>query len=253
MRQRSGRAPRRRARRSAVPAPLGAAAIEVARAAVAEMGEGACGAHLAAINGEPDNADSSAGRTVTHIFAADVPGYTGWEWNVVLAWAPGAQHPTVSEVALMAGRRALTAPEWVPYEERIRPGDLGPTDVMPPKPEDMRLEPAPEKSPAARLGRAQQLSAAGRDQALSRWRTGEYSANSEFARQATQYCKTCAFCLPVGEDIAPGMGVCTNEFAFDGRVVQFAYGCGAHSETPPAPTVGQPESAPFDDEQPVQL
>ncbi|MDK7055521.1 DUF3027 domain-containing protein, partial [Escherichia coli] len=75
-----------------------------------------------------------------HRFAADLPGYRGWEWHVVVACAPGTQQATVSEVALVPGETALQAPEWVPYEERLRPGDLGPRDLLPAAVGDERLD-----------------------------------------------------------------------------------------------------------------
>lgn len=39
------------------------------------------------------------------------------------------------------GPDALLAPEWVPWSERLRPGDLGPGDLLPTDQEDLRLEP----------------------------------------------------------------------------------------------------------------
>jgi hypothetical protein len=51
-------------------------------------------------------------------FAADLPGYPGWHWSVTLARVEGS-HPTVLETELMPGERALLAPEWVPWSERL--------------------------------------------------------------------------------------------------------------------------------------
>jgi hypothetical protein len=42
-------------------------------------------------------------------------------------------------------------------------------------------------------------------------------------------------------------GVCCNELAADGRVVDFFYGCGAHSDTPAPPGTGSPAFDPYDD------
>jgi hypothetical protein len=42
-------------------------------------------------------------------------------------------------------------------------------------------------------------------------------------------------------------GVCANELAADGHVVDAEYGCGAHSDTPPPPGTGSPLYEPFDD------
>ncbi|GAA1060213.1 DUF3027 domain-containing protein [Agromyces bracchium] len=51
-------------------------------------------------------------------FAADLPGYPGWHWSVTLARVEGAD-PTVLETELLPGERALLAPEWVPWSERL--------------------------------------------------------------------------------------------------------------------------------------
>ena len=107
-------------------------AVDTARTAIEELGEGPAGAHTGV---------SVVGEGVAvHRFAADLPGYRGWEWHVVVACAPGTQQATVSEVALVPGETALQAPEWVPYEERLRPGDLGPRDLLPAAVGDERLD-----------------------------------------------------------------------------------------------------------------
>src|SRR5262249_8004155 len=41
----------------------------------------------------------------------------------------------------LPGSDALLAPEWVPWSERLRPGDMGPGDLLPTEAEDLRLEP----------------------------------------------------------------------------------------------------------------
>jgi hypothetical protein len=51
-------------------------------------------------------------------FAADLSGYPGWHWSVTLARVEG-EEPTVLETELMPGERALLAPEWVPWSERL--------------------------------------------------------------------------------------------------------------------------------------
>ena len=106
-------------------------AIEVAREAILEIAEGEVGAHIG-VAGLSSN-------VATHRFEASVPGYNGWEWNAVVACATGSTWVTVNEVALMPARDALQAPDWVPYSERLRPGDLGPGDIMEPAPDDERL------------------------------------------------------------------------------------------------------------------
>lgn len=51
-------------------------------------------------------------------FASDLAGYPGWHWSVTLARTEGDE-PTVLETELLPGERALLAPEWVPWSERL--------------------------------------------------------------------------------------------------------------------------------------
>lgn len=51
-------------------------------------------------------------------FAADLSGYPGWHWSVTLARVEDGE-PTVLETELLPGERALLAPEWVPWSERL--------------------------------------------------------------------------------------------------------------------------------------
>ncbi|MCK7638185.1 DUF3027 domain-containing protein [Corynebacterium sp. CCM 9187] len=232
---------------------LTAGAIAVARDAVVELGEGGVGAHLGATR----TGDHSA----THRFAADVPGYGGWEWVAVVACAPGSDRVTVNEVALQPGSDALRAPDWVPYADRVRPGDLGPGDVMPPRPDDERLVDAAELEQTSGADRPaipcqhteKRLTRRGLDEALHRWRGSDFGPTSEFARHAALHCGSCAFWIPLPENVVGNFGVCTNEYAADGHVAHSGYGCGAHSDTPPADTLGQPEGRAFDDESTVEL
>ena len=108
------------------------AAVDVARsAAVADAGDAMVGEHLGVVmEGE---------RVATHSFACESPAYVGWRWSVTIARAPRAKVITIDEVVLLPGPQALVAPEWVPWSERIRPGDLGPGDVLPTAPDDPRL------------------------------------------------------------------------------------------------------------------
>src|SRR5947208_1520734 len=41
----------------------------------------------------------------------------------------------------MAGPGAILAPQWVPWRERLRPGDLGAGDILPAPADDERLVP----------------------------------------------------------------------------------------------------------------
>ena len=256
------RVPKRNRRRNRTAGPqqkptgdplLGATAIAVARDAVVELGEGDVGVHLGVTR--------TGEHAVIHRFAADVPGYGGWEWVAVVACAPGSERITVNEVALQPGREALRAPDWVPYADRVRPGDLGPGDVMPPRPDDERLVDATELDGTSGPNRpaipcqhtAKRLTRHGLDETLHRWRGSDFGPTSEFARHAALHCGSCAFWVPMPEDVMGSFGVCTNEYAADGRVAHRGYGCGAHSDTPPADTLGQPEGTAFDDESTVEF
>jgi Protein of unknown function (DUF3027) len=81
-------------------------------------------------------------RVVTHEFACLDPAYAGWHWAVTVARAARAKLVTVSEALLLPGPEALLAPDWVPWHERVRPGDLGVGDLMPARSDDERLVPA---------------------------------------------------------------------------------------------------------------
>lgn len=78
---------------------------------------------------------------VTHYFESKEPGYRGWRWAVTVARASRAKNVTLDETVLLPGSDALLAPEWVPWSERLRPGDMGPGDLLPTEAEDPRLEP----------------------------------------------------------------------------------------------------------------
>ena len=151
-------------------------AVEQARAAVVEFsGEDTVGEYLGA--GFDDL------NAATHRFLANLAGYRGWQWAVVVAAYPGATHSTVSEVVLVPGPTALLAPKWVPWQDRVRPGDLSPGDLLAPPSNDPRLVPGysasgdpqvDETAVELGLGRRQVLSELGRAGAAQRWHDGEY-------------------------------------------------------------------------------
>ena len=231
---------------------LGSRAVATARAALAEIAEdqGGQGGQI----GEHIGVSGVTRNVATHRFAADVPGYPGWEWNAVLACATGSTRVTVNEVALVPSPAgdALEAPDWVPYAERLRPGDLGPGDIMAPTPDDSRLtEDSFARDAVTFVGRQTKryLTTSGLDEAKKRWRTGDFGPNSEFAEKAALQCRSCAFWLPLSEPVGDSFGVCANEYSADGRVVAASYGCGAHSDTAVAPETAA--AAPYDDEKPL--
>lgn len=218
------------------PDPVLAGAVELARAAaLEEAGADGVGAHV-----DAQAEDDPAAAAVTHLFEAVHPGYAGWRWAVTVAWAGPDTPVTVSEVVLLPGPDALVAPDWVPWQQRVRAGDLGVGDLLPTAPDDPRLAPAylasddPAVEEVARevgLGRVRVLSRHGRTLAADRWHRGDFGPRSEMARSAPATCGTCAFYLPLAGSLRAGFGACGNEYApADGRVVHTEYGCGAHSE-----------------------
>lgn len=84
---------------------------------------------------------SEGDRVVTHFFECKKPGYRGWRWAVTVARASRAKNVTLDETVLLPGSDAILAPEWVPWSERLRPGDMGPGDLLPTEADDIRLEP----------------------------------------------------------------------------------------------------------------
>ncbi len=150
--------------------------VDAARAAIVEFsGEDTVGEYLGAGFDDPTAA--------THRFLADMPGYRGWQWAVVVAACPGADHATISEVVLVPGPTALLAPKWVPWHERVKPGDLSPGDLLAPPADDPRLVPGymssgdPEVDEVAAevgFGRRQVLGPWGRADAAQRWHDGEH-------------------------------------------------------------------------------
>ncbi|RRQ28192.1 DUF3027 domain-containing protein [Rhodococcus sp. Eu-32] len=228
--------------------PVLADAVDLARQAVVDLGEGGIGEYL----GVTAEDESSA----THRFVSDLPGYRGWQWAVVVAAPEGADTATISELVLLPGPDALVAPEWLPWDERIRPGDLGPGDLLPPRVQDPRLVPGyvatgdPQVDDVAYelgLGRTQVPSREGRLDAAERWHDGEFGPGSEMAKAAPSTCGLCGFYLPIAGSLSAAFGVCGNEFAADGRVVHAEYGCGAHSDTELRTGAGSPQFEPYDD------
>ncbi|MCR6032339.1 DUF3027 domain-containing protein [Nocardioides sp. zg-579] len=224
----------------AKPDSAAVAAVDVARAALLdEVGSADVGEHLGhVVEGE---------RLVTHLFACERAGYRGWRWSVTVTRAPRQKHITVDEVVLVPGEDAIVAPPWVPYRERIQPGDLGPGDLLPVEDDDPRLVPtysygddpldADDRAQVRQvaqdlgLGRVRTLSPEGRDAAAQRWYDGDQGPSSPLAQAAPDSCTTCGFLLRINGPLSEMFGVCANGDANDdGKVVSFDHGCGAHSE-----------------------
>jgi len=235
------------------PDEICAQAVDLARAAATELaGPDSVGEHV--------GVDAEADRVVTHLFACLDPAYRGWRWAVTLTRAARAKAATVSESVLLPGPESILAPEWVPWRERLRPGDLGVGDLLPASADDERLVPAVSLAgddgvadlddlaaivaelsepfagnPALAAGlippQGRVLSAAGRDDTGMRWYVSEHGPKSPLAHAAPGICAGCGFFVRLGGPLGSVFGVCANAYApDDGRVVSVDHGCGAHSE-----------------------
>lgn len=182
-------------------------------------------------------------------FASTHPGYPHWRWCVAIVGDEA--HASVNEVWMEPGEGALRIPEWKPWSERIRPGDLGAGDVVPTDPSDPRLTagytgvadldgldaPLHPLQWQLGLGRERVLSAEGIADAVLRWRGGEDGPAAQIARLADHKCSTCAWLLPIGGAVGQAFGVCAHDMSpSDGHVVSMDHGCGAHSDAVAEPT-----------------
>ena len=192
--------------------------------------------------GEFYSIDSDEERIATYLFEAKLPGYDGWRWAVTVAKVDEQSAPTICDVVLLPGTKALLAPNWIPYSQRIQPGDLGVGDVVPTAADDERLTPGYAALPEDEelditqlfefgLGRARVLSVIGRDAASKRWYEGDRGPRTPIARSAPKPCHSCGFFIPIAGSLRTTFGVCSNAISpEDARVVSFDHGCGAHSE-----------------------
>jgi hypothetical protein len=120
--------------RTAEPDQACADAVDIARAAAeADAGPDQVGAHV--------GIEVDGDRIVTHLFTSLSTGYVGWRWAVTVTRAARSKAVTVSESVLLPGPDSLLAPPWVPWTERVRPGDLKAGDLMPASSDDERLVP----------------------------------------------------------------------------------------------------------------
>ncbi|MEU4716136.1 DUF3027 domain-containing protein [Micromonospora purpureochromogenes] len=230
----NGRVTRPASTRAARLDQVCAAAVDVARDAITEVEPSDVGDHLRAV--------AEGDRVVTHYFECRLAGYRGWRWAVTVTRVPRSKHVTVCETVLLPGSDALLAPGWLPWQERLKPGDLGPGDLLPTAPDDERLAPGyllsddpavEEVSWELGLGRPRVLSREGRTETAERWYEGDHgpSAPISVAAPAAARCGTCGFYLPLAGAMRQAFGACGNFYApDDGRVVSADHGCGAHSE-----------------------
>ena len=215
--------------------PVARSAVDNARAALVEqVGAQVVGEHL--------RATSEGEGVTTHTFACKQVGYPGWAWAVVVVQPEGQTTATIDEVVLLPGDDAILAPAWVPWRERIQPGDLSPGDLLPTDEDDARLVPTylagdfdddSDRVVADEIGmgRSRVLSLEGRELAAQRWYDGDQGPDAPIAQSAPGRCEGCGFLVRVAGPLSLMFGVCANEFANDdGKVVSLNHGCGAHSE-----------------------
>jgi hypothetical protein len=227
-------------------------AVDLARTSlISEPGVSAdvVGSHL--------GVEAVADRVVTHLFECLDPAYAGWRWAVTVTRAPRSKLVTVDESVLLPGPDALLAPPWVPWHDRLLPGDVGIGDLLPASADDERLVPLvvlegddavtdwfrpwtdaensaagpaePSELPAP--GRSRVLSAYGRDDTAERWYESDHGPRTPLSHAAPAKCMSCGFFVPLSGGLGRVFGACGNAYApDDGRVVAADHGCGAHSE-----------------------
>jgi hypothetical protein len=186
--------------------------------------------------------DTDEDRIATYLFEAALPGYGGWRWAVTIAKLEDDAPATICDVVLLPGTDSLIAPEWIPYKDRLLPGDVGPGDIVPTSADDERLVPGFNELPGDEeldpsqlfefgLGRARVLSIVGRDLASKRWYEGDRGPNTPMAQSAPKPCYSCGFFIPIAGSLRSAFGICANILSpEDARVVSVDHGCGAHSE-----------------------
>ena len=163
-------------------------AVGVARGAITEVDPSDIGDHLEAV--------AEGDRLVTHFFECHLAGYKGWRWAVTVTRVPRSRHVTICETVLLPGPDAMLAPGWLPWNERLQPGDLGVGDLMPTAPDDDRLAPGyvlsddpavEEVSWELGLGRSRVMSREGRIETAQRWYDGDSRpGGADLHRRAAQ-------------------------------------------------------------------
>lgn len=232
-------------------------AVDLARGVAQEIAEpGTVGEHLAAV--------MESDRLATHTFDCTARAYRGWRWSVTLARAPRSRKVTVCEAGLVPGDEAILSPDWVPYAERLAPGDLRAGDVLPYREDDPLLEEGFEATGDEEvdqvalwelgLGRERVLSAEGREAAAQRWYDGDHGPGADVAVAAKAACSSCGYFLPLSGALRAVFGVCACPWSpSDGTVVSLDHGCGAHSQTDVARASSPSVSRPVIDDLAVDL
>ncbi|MFV0287544.1 MAG: DUF3027 domain-containing protein [Demequina sp.] len=213
-------------------------AVDLARESAIEVAEGAewVGEHLGSHQDED--------RLVTHLFGCTMPGYRGWVWSVTLSRAPRLKQARVCEAHLVAADDALLSPPWVPWADRVQPGDIKPGMAVPKIDGDPRLVPGytvtgdDEADEVAiwefGLGRERVLGPVGRDEAFERWNQRAQDLHLASTRSATPSGAVGEFVIPLSGAMRLHFGVCANKWCpFDGTVVPVDHECGGQQQAAP--------------------
>nr|BFE77103.1 DUF3027 domain-containing protein [Actinoplanes digitatis] len=209
-------------------------AVGIARGAITEVEPADIGEHLEAV--------AEGDRVVTHFFESHLAGYKGWRWAVTVTRVPRSRHVTICETVLLPGPDALLAPGWLPWNERVQPGDLGVGDLMATAPDDERLAPGyvlsddsavEDVSWELGLGRPgccparagpRPHSAGTTAMRAPRRRSRRPRRATPAAAPAASTCRWSARCAPCSASAA------TSTPPDDAKAVSADHGCGAHSE-----------------------
>ncbi|WP_101618096.1 DUF3027 domain-containing protein [Bifidobacterium margollesii] len=188
-------------------------------------------------------------------FAANIVGYEGWQWSVTLYHDIEMDTWTVNESSLVPGEDSLLPPKWVPWKDRLKPGDLAVTDAIGTEPDDPRLEDGfrltgkadadggedadeiegTDAADAAaqtdgtdeadetmeivheyELSRRRVLTPLGRAQAAQRWYAGPHGPKSLSTKTADGLaCENCGFFVPLKGELNLLFGVCANKWSPD--------------------------------------
>jgi len=132
-------------------------------------------------------------NVLTHKFKCVDKAYVGWYWAVTLAASAEDSNVTVSEIVLIPGDGALLAKAWIPWEQRVEPGDIGVGDVLPTPKTDERLvsgysgvedlfeETLTPQGFEIGFARERVLSVFGKDQTAERWHSADRGPNAAIA------------------------------------------------------------------------
>jgi hypothetical protein len=206
-------------------------------------------------------------------FASHLPGYDGWQWAVSMFHDVPVDEWTVDECALLPTSGSLVAPAWVPFRQRLQPGDVQSTDRLGTDVDDSRLEQGVDEDSDQendleksedyrqavgqfRLTRKRVLTRPALQQIAQRWYDGSHGPKSLSTAAADGYhCQSCAFFIPLAGSMGRMFGVCANKWSpDDGKVVSVDHGCGEHSQIkPPVQTGLWPANDPVYDDSTIEI